>query len=84
MTKLQASYLSKSVALVTFLAATVLFYFAAAASKNALVFFLIAVFFALSSVFWTYRYAKDRRTLQEQEIVITVSQKETNDRSRQP
>ncbi|MFL5661005.1 MAG: hypothetical protein ACJ8BW_06605 [Ktedonobacteraceae bacterium] len=61
MNKTQASYLV--VAALSFLAVIANLFFAATASKNPMVFLVIAVFFALNGAFWVYRFAKGRRTL---------------------
>jgi hypothetical protein len=61
MNKNQASYLF--IAVLTYLVVIALVFFAATDSKNTIGFLAIAVFFALTGVFWVRRFAKGRRTL---------------------
>ncbi len=61
MNKTQASYLF--VAALSFLVVIALLFFAATDSKSALIFSIVAVFFALTGAFWVYRFAKGRRVL---------------------
>jgi len=59
MNKIQTSYLL--VAVLSFLAVIVMLFFAATASKNPIVFSIIAVLFALNGAFWACQFAKRSR-----------------------
>ena len=56
MNKLQASYLL--IAILSFFVVVALLFFAATASQKTLVFIGLAVFFALISAFWAYRFVR--------------------------
>lgn len=49
------------VAALTFLTAIAMLFFAATDNKNAVGLSAVAVFFALISIFWIYRFTKERR-----------------------
>jgi len=61
MNKNQATNLFAAV--ISFLGVILMLFFAATASKNAIVFLIAAVFWALVGAIWVYRFAKARRTL---------------------
>lgn len=63
MNKIRASYLFLLVAVLSFLVVVAMLFFAATDSKNTIGFLAVAVFFALNSTFWVYRFVKGRRTL---------------------
>lgn len=51
------------VAVLSFLAAILVLFFAATDSKHTIVFLVMAVLFVLYGAIWVYRFAKARRTL---------------------